>query len=158
MNFPPKYTKTARIEKLLQNLDTLKAAFSLVPITPQVSLNIRRTSFLKSSLFSARIEGNPLKLEDITQKTLKQPTSLKKREIVNILRALEFIYSKSPMIMALDLLKQLHAIVLADISPDAGQFRTEVSAIFNMAGVAIYLTPPPKRTGANSGSAGPFWV
>src|SRR3989344_4568480 len=145
MSFPPKYTKTARIRKLLQNLNTFKAAFSLVPITPKLSLNIRRTSLLKSSLFSARIEGNPLKLEDITQRTLRQPTSLKKREIVNILRALEFIYSKSPKIMTLDLLKQLHTIVLANISSEAGQFRTEVSAIFNMASVAIYLTPPPNK-------------
>ena len=117
----------------------------MVPVTPQVSLNVRRISILKSSLFSARIEGNPLRLEDISQTGIARSTSLKKREVANILRALNWTTQESPKEASLELLQKLHRFVLSDISPEAGKYRTEVSAIFNTAGVAIYMTPPPQK-------------
>lgn len=145
MKSSPVYRKTAHIFRLLQEIDILKSAFSLVPLPSQISLNIRRASLLKSSLFSARIEGNPLELADISHTTITRPISVKKREVANIVRALNFIYKESSPKMTPDFLQKLHRLVFSDISPDAGQFRSEVSAIFNTAGVAIYMPPPPSK-------------
>ena len=36
-------------------------------------------------------------------------------------------------------------MVMKNISPSAGIFRKEVSAIFNQAGIAVYLPPPPNK-------------
>ncbi len=145
MTIPPKYTITTRIQNLLRNLDILKVAFTLVPINPLITRNIRRASLLKSSIYSARIEGNPLEPYNISEHSLIHPTTLSKREITNIARALNFIDRESPKRLSLEYLKKLHAIVLEKISSDTGQFRTEVSAIFNEGGVAIYMTPPPQK-------------
>ncbi len=45
---------------------------------------------------------------------------------------------------SIEILKIHHSIILDRISPETGKIRTEVSAIFNEAGVAIYITPPPQ--------------
>ena len=145
MKTPPDYQTTLQITKLLREIEILKSVFSLIPINPQIITNIRRASFLKSSLYSARIEGNPLELSDVTNATFTPSSSMKKREVANILHALTFIYEESPQKMSQDFLKILHRIVLTDISPDAGIFSTEVSAIFNNAGVAMYMTTTPQK-------------
>ena len=96
---------------------------------------------MKSSLYSARIEGNPLELADIEAGYTK---SQKKREVFNIIGAIKFIDGDVRRgDIKKDLLLQLHGRVLKDISPEAGSLRHEVSAIFNQAGVAIYMPPAP---------------
>lgn len=44
-----------------------------------------------------------------------------------------------------DFLLKLHFAVLKDINPEAGHIRTEASAIFNQANVAVYLPPHPSQ-------------
>lgn len=101
---------------------------------------IQRVSLLKSSLYSARIEGNQLELVDFEVGN-KKPQ--KKREVFNITQAIRFIdrhvrrgnFKK-------DLLLQIHIRVLQNLNPDAGHLRREASAIFNQSGVAVYMPPP----------------
>ena len=104
---------------------------------------IQRVSLLKSSLFSARIEGNPLELSDLNS---KNADSLKKQEIFNIMEAVNFIETKIKKgKLSKSILLALHTNTLKNISSDAGYFREEPSAIFNSAGVAIYVSPSPSK-------------
>ena len=105
---------------------------------------IQRISILKSSLFSARIEGNPLTIDDFEKESNENE---KKIEIYNLKKAAEFINKKikTQSRISKKMILDLHSIVMNDLNSDQGRFRTEVSAIFNVAGVAVYMTPPPNQ-------------
>ncbi len=142
MKFPPFYNNTPAIESILKEIEILKEAFKMVGILPQQAVYLRRQSLLKSSLFSARIEGNPLTTRDITS-SFQNPKEKHKKEIANILKAFTYLENKNEKEVHLNLILSLHKIVMDYLSSDAGRLRTEVSAIFNQAGVAIYMTPSP---------------
>lgn len=130
------------MKKFLQQLEALRLAFELIKPSPAVTENIQRESLLKSSLYSAKIEGNQLTYEAV-QINLNNKTRAK-LEVFNLLTAYKFIYSKNaPQKISLSLIKKLHLKTMKNLMPYPGQFRHEQSAIFNQAGVAIYLTPPP---------------
>lgn len=146
MKFDYFYQKTNKIKKLIEDLTVLKRVIDLLPKLPEIEENLRRQSLLKSSLFSARIEGNKLKLESVSFTSVKNKKTLARLEIYNILKGLNFLYSKrSPKRLTKSLILKLHQTVLSEISPSTGYLRKEVSAIFNQAGVAIYLPPPPDQ-------------
>lgn len=139
------WRKTKEIEDYLQRLAVAKKVIDILPRFPYLEENLRRQSLLKSSLFSARIEGNKLRLKQI-QSMQDQPKqkNIAKIEVFNILKALRFLYSsRAPKRISKSLILKLHQMILKDISHSAGHFRQEPSAIFNQAGVAVYLPPPP---------------
>lgn len=142
MNIPPKYILTPKISQLLSSIESSKAVIDSISIPPEIELNIRRRSSLKSSLFSARIEGNTLTLEDLPKSSSKDQ---KRVEVFNILKALNWIYSRRAKDMSLKDIELLHQIVMNALieKNDLGKFRLESSAIFNAAGIAIYLPPRP---------------
>ena len=130
------------MKQLLQQLEALRLAFELIKPTAVVIENIRRESLLKSSLYSAKIEGNQLTYEAV-RTNLNNKTKAK-LEVFNLLMAYKYIYSKkAPKKVSLSLIKNLHLKTMKNLVSNPGQFRREASAIFNQAGVAIYLTPPP---------------
>jgi Fic family protein len=142
MKFPPVFTLTPEIQKILYDLDVLKAGFMLHPLPQHQEMMIRRKTILKSSLFSARIEGNTLEATDLD--TLERGNQdVEHREISNLVNAYESLPDVINRDVSLELIRELHKTVLMGISPDAGMFRTETSAIFNTAGVAVYVTPNP---------------
>ena len=145
MKFPPTCTRTPHIEELLKELEILKTAFSLIEVPPQKLIYLRRKSLLQSSLYSARIEGNPLRMEDIGNNTHVFSSSKHKREVININRAIARLTENPSTTLDIAWLLTLHQIVMEGISATAGALRTEESAIFNQAGVAVYLTPTPTR-------------
>ena len=57
--------ETPTIKTSLEKLEVLRQVINLLPRLPHLEEKLRRESLLKSSLYSARIEGNKLKLEDI---------------------------------------------------------------------------------------------
>ena len=137
------YRKTKKIKKLLQKLEILKQVVELLPNLPHIEENLRRKAFLKSSLFSAKIEGNKLNFEDIRNLGKNKPKSLAKIEVFNIFQAVNWLFSKrAPKRLSLSFILKLHSFVLNGISSRAGKLRRESSAIFNQAGVAVYVTPP----------------
>ncbi|HEV2339457.1 MAG TPA: Fic family protein [Patescibacteria group bacterium] len=113
-------------------------------IPEEIIDNFRRKSLLKSSLFSAAIEGNTMTLSQAEQ--LPENTSAKEQlEVVNILRAFSFLqHTQNPSINR-DFILQLHGFVMKDLAEKAnlGKLRMEPSAIFNEAGFAVYVAPPP---------------
>lgn len=128
------FTLTTKIQSLLNTLEGQRTAFCLIPVKPELTLNLRRHSLLNSALYSARIEG------------ITDSTDLDKLGIQNLERTYRWLYEQ-PLELKInpDVIKTLHTKSFYNLRSDAGHFRTEQSAIFNSAGVAIYLTPPPQE-------------
>lgn len=128
-----RWNNTEQIKKLLIELEALKLLFETLPQLPHVEEKLRRLSLLKSSVYSARIEG----FED----TELNP----KLESQNLLEVYNKIYSGVYSgELNLNLIKDFHKQVLKDIA-DGGHLRHESWAIFNQAGVAIANTPAPSE-------------
>lgn len=144
MVIPPKYVFTPELASLLQRIASAKSVIDTIIIPPEVETNIRRQSILKSSLFSARIEGNPLTLLEVTGKPSKDQ---RKNEVFNILKGMQTVHQRDKRDVTLSFLLELHQKVMTGLSDkkNLGGFRTEHSAIFNNAGIAIYLPPPPRQ-------------
>ncbi len=121
---------TSRANQLLIELEATKLIFNSYPNQPQLELNLRRQSLLKSAVFSARVEGY--------SDTVYSP----KKEGQNLLFAYLHIYSgKAPQKLSLSLIRRLHRIVLKR-NLTAGNWRGQPWAIFNQAGAVVYLAPP----------------
>lgn len=144
MKLPPEYKITSEILDLIAKIEANKIFISSLNISNLLKEKIQRTSTLKSSLFSARIEGNPLTLNEIQHEI---GDAQKKQEIFNILKAIKFIDKniKTDTKISEKLILNLHSIIMQDLTSERGEFRREVSAIFNQAGVAVYLPPPPAQ-------------
>lgn len=144
MLFPPKYFLTPKISELLQSIEASCEVISSVDIPIEIETNIRRRSTLKSSLFSARIEGNTLTLDELPKVSSR---SQKTKEVFNILKALNWLHEKSFKDLRTKDILRLHQMVMTSIieKQELGKFRTEVGAIFNSAGIAIYLPPRPSQ-------------
>lgn len=141
MQIPPKYTITSEMIELIAKIESHRMNFATLQIASQIKENIQRKSLLKSSLYSAHIEGNPLELSEVSLETSKEINNL---EIFNIIKASKFIENNiKKNSITKEILLKLHEFVLKNISPDAGHFRIESSAIFNEAGVAVYMPPSP---------------
>ena len=144
MKIPPVYTISDEMLSLITNIEAQRLYFSSLNLGDQIKENIQRVSLLKSSLFSARIEGNPLKISDF--EFGNETEEEKKEEVFNIVKTINFIDKDvRKNILTKNIILHLHSLVLQDIAPDAGHFRTEVSAIFNEGGVAVYMPPPPTQ-------------
>lgn len=144
MNIPPKYFLTPKISALLQRIEASKAVIDSFPIPPEIELNIRRRSTLKSSLFSARIEGNQLTMDDLPKASSKDQ---KKAEVLNILKATNWIYARSHKDITTKDILEIHKMTMQGLieKHDLGKYRTNIEAIFNSAGIAIYLPPRPSQ-------------
>jgi Fic family protein len=144
MLIPPKYILTSQITQYLQSIEASREVIETLTIPPEVETNIRRQSILKSSLFSARIEGNPLTLDDLNT---RPSADQKKREVFNILKALELVHQRGARDLTANNILLLHQKTMDGLigSENLGKFRKEVSAIFNAAGIAIYMPPPPRQ-------------
>jgi Fic family protein len=141
MQIPPKYTITPEMIELIAKIESYRMNFASLEIPSQIKENIQRKSLLKSSLYSARIEGNPLELSEVSFEKSKE---INKLEIFNIIKASKFIENNIKIgNVTKEMLLKLHELVLKNLNPDAGFFRKEQSAIFNEAGVAVYMPPSP---------------
>lgn len=133
---------TATYTQQLTHVTALATALRSLPITDQHQQHLHHLQTLKSSLFSARIEGNTLSLIKAKDIDFSQPKDISQLEISNILKAeaklrtLEIPFTQSK-------LTELHRLVLDTLSPQAGKLRTESSAIFDGVGNIVYLTPSP---------------
>jgi Fic family protein len=143
MLIPPKYRLTSNISELLSSIEASRAVIESTFIPPEIEMNIRRESTLKSSLFSARIEGNTLIFDDLNKIPSKDQ---KKLEVTNILKALNWIYDKKRnKVDTFDILN-LQKITMKNLinHENLGKFRHNMEAIFNSAGIVIYMPPPPQ--------------
>jgi Fic family protein len=141
MLIPPKYFLTPAISKYLSKIEASKEVVENISIPPEIELNIRRRSTLKSSLFSARIEGNPIILDEYP--TLP-PKDRKRVEIQNILKAINWIQERGKRSITEKDILTLHSIVMKGIEyEELGKFRKKHEGIFTTAGTVVYHAPPP---------------
>ena len=137
------YRDTEQISKLLTQIDTLRQLYKNLPENPQIKDILLRRSTLKSSLFSARIEGNKLTLEQLGDPNRKSQDK-QKLEVYQIYKAIKFVdnYRKAatPTFIC-----NIHQIVMENLTESPDRFRHEPSAIFNQAGLAVYLAPSPSK-------------
>ncbi len=135
------HTTNPQIEEYISRINTYKNLFDKLPKLSFVQENLLRKSTLKSSLFSARIEGNTLNMHDVE---LGQSQEEEKKEVFQIFEAL-----KKTRSLKNDLTKEivcdLHSIVMNGLASEIGKFRSEQTAIFNIAGVAVYMPPSPQK-------------
>ncbi|PIR43204.1 hypothetical protein COV24_04130 [candidate division WWE3 bacterium CG10_big_fil_rev_8_21_14_0_10_32_10] len=138
------YNNTRKIEELLKKIEVAKGILEYIPQLTHVENNLRRKSLLKSSVFSARIEGNKLTYDKVKHSNLNSK-DLEKKEIQNILTALQWLYSKnSQKTLNKNLILNLHTKVMSGITK-SGKFRNEFSGVFNSAGNVVYFAPPPNE-------------
>lgn len=142
MLIPPKYFLTTKISKLLSSIEGSKEVVDSVSIPIEVELNIRRKSTLNSSLFSARIEGNPLLPADLIATPSKD---LKKVEVNNILRAINWISERTARDITLKDITTLHEYSMKSIDyiENLGKLRKTHEGIFTSSGAIVYHAPPP---------------
>ena len=143
MIIPPIYRNTDEITQLLASIEGSKQVVESIQIPPEVETNIRRTSTLKSSLFSARVEGNTLTMDELTRSSATQ----KKLEVMNVLKAMNYLnQKKNKDISSTDILT-MHEIAMKGLIDldNLGTFRNNMEAIFNSAGIAIFMPPPPRQ-------------
>lgn len=144
MLIPPHYILTPKISEHLSKIESAKEVINSIPIPPEIEMNIRRKSTLKSSLFSARIEGNNLTLDDISRLPSKDQRQI---EVSNILKSLNLIIERPKKDLSQNDLLEFHRIIMKGLieKSNLGAFRKESSAIFNTAGIAIYMPPPHRQ-------------
>lgn len=129
---------SSQIEKIL----ILSKSLQFIPLNKNQKQNIFHTQFLKSSLFSARIEGNQLTLVQTKKINLSNPKEKNRKEVSNILKSLTQIKNIGTPFSLTNLL-DIHQMVMSDLIKNPGKLRNEASAIFDQYGTAIYLTPNP---------------
>ncbi|MBI5620583.1 Fic family protein [Candidatus Gottesmanbacteria bacterium] len=145
MKFPPIFTINPSIKQCLYDLDVLKAALLLHPIPESKAKFLREASILKSSLYSARIEGNPLTLADVGQLEAGVVNSDKHlQEVFNLSTIYSSLDRFAVQPFTLDCIREIHKVVMNGLISPSGLFRVEESAIFNSAGIAVYLPPAPR--------------
>ena len=135
------YTTNPRIVELIARINTYKTLFEKFPKLPQIHENLLRRSTLKSSLFSAKIEGNTLELYDIEFGSTK---SKERRAVLQIFSALKLLRSHKTLITE-EFICKLHSIIMDGLTSDLGRYRHEPSAIFNSEGFDVYIPPPPQK-------------
>ncbi len=142
LQIPPKYILTPKIVVLLQKIEGCRQVIDAVELPPEIELNIRRQSTLKSSLFSARIEGNTLTMDDLPKASSQNQ---KKQEVLNTLKAINWIYQRKSRDLSSQGILKIHELAMEGLldKHDLGRYRTNLEAIFNSAGIAIYLPPRP---------------
>lgn len=111
--------------------------FEQMDINPQVTKKIIHLGQLKSSLYSARIEGIAAGEKDfITSEDIKS-----KKEIYNIIKALNYLLSTKVDKINLELILKLHQFVCEDVIDMPGRLRNEAGAIYDQYGSVVYISP-----------------
>ena len=145
MEIPPKYNLTDDMVSLIAQIEAKKTLIENISVSSNVIITLQRRSLLKSSLYSAKIEGNKLGMSDLGS-FKKLNVDLKEiLEIENILSAFSFLNNIQKSIINIDFVLSLHSRVLKGLSDDLGKMRIEPSAIFNQSGFPVYIPPVPSE-------------
>src|SRR5574342_982678 len=87
MQIPPSYSISPNILSLLSKIEVNRQFVSLSTIPESIIIKLSRMSALKSAVYSARIEGNPLTPDEVEF----SDDELKKMEVENIIVAHDWI-------------------------------------------------------------------
>jgi len=139
----PHSSNPDNVKEIADQILALSGELLQKPVSHTKKQSIFHQQLLKSSLFSARIEGNTLTLAQSKEIDLKNPKQKTDLEISNVLKCLNNLH-KLPAKLSLKSITSIHKQVMDKIDHGAGQLRSESSAIFDGLGNVVYLTPEPK--------------
>jgi len=149
MKIPLEYIITNKSISFISQIESHKAHFQSLTIPDQIFQNLKHQSLLKSSVFSAQIEGNTLTPDDVEQNMHKNnDKQFERQEIENIIFALSSLRDRGiPDTIDLPYLLQLHKLAMHKLvhSSQTGMLRKQPSAIFDSNGNVVYMTPPPSE-------------
>lgn len=148
MTIPPVFTLNNKIISLLAKIEANRTYIQTLDIPDTIITNLTHQSLLKSSVFSAQIEGNTLTPEDMEEASEDEEKQYQRLEIENIITALSYMRDKGiPDNIDVPYLLQLHKLVMHKLvhASKTGILRKEASAIFDMYGNVVYMTPPPSE-------------
>lgn len=142
MRIPPKFTITKNIWILLNSIEEKTRILDKTRLPEIKWQRLVSENLLKSSLFSAKVEGNPLELKDTSHLSTKKREHL---EVRNLIRALKYISKNIHFNQKITerFICRLHAIAMGKIDEEAGLLRTKQNAIYNQYGFVVYMPPPP---------------
>lgn len=86
MTIPPRYSITPEILELIAKIEANRLFLNSVTIPEPLKEKIQRINILKSALYSARIEGNDLTIEDFDSTRQKAMLPPRQEEIYDIIR------------------------------------------------------------------------
>jgi Fic family protein len=145
MHIPPSFIITNTMITLLTKIEAQKTKLQIHTVPEKIVDNLTHISLLKSSVYSAKIEGNSLSPDDMEIDPVKDEKQYERQEIENIIQALSYLRDKGiPETIDMPYLLELHKLVMHGLvhSSLAGSLRKEPSAIFDKAGTVVYMTPP----------------
>lgn len=145
MEIPPKYKLTQEMLDLITQIEAKRTILSNIKVSSSLINNLQRQSLLKSSLFSAKIEGNSLNLSDLDGLEKLDPDLKERLEIENIISAFNFVRENPGKTIDIDYILDLHKMVMKGIASDSGKIRKKPSAIFNQSGFPVYIPPLPSQ-------------
>ena len=148
MNIPPAFTLNNKIISLLTKIEANKTYIQTLSLPDKIITNLTHQSLLKSSVYSAQIEGNTLTTEDMENTSEDEEKLYQRIEIENIIAALTYMRDKGiPQNIDAQYIQQLHKLVMKKLvhPSQTGVLRKDPSAIFDTFGNVVYMTPPPSE-------------
>jgi len=139
LKFPNK-SKPKGISEQIKKIEILARSLSHVPLTDKQRQYIFHKQLLKSALFSAKIEGNELKLSELKGLDLNESKS--KREVSNVLKARKLVESYKKI--DVKKVKNVHRAVMNSLMRSVGSFRAEPGTIYDKSGNVVYISPLPE--------------
>jgi Fic family protein len=146
MEIPPQFTITNKTITLLAKIEANKAYIQTLKIPDKIITNLTHLTLLKSSVYSAQIEGNSLTPDDIENAEEDEEKQYERQEIENIIQALTTLRENGiPDVIDVPYLLNLHKLIMNKLvhTSQSGVIRREPSAIFDGNGNVIYMTPSP---------------
>jgi len=115
--FKPNFKITPKIQNALIQIETTRQVIDLLPISPKIIANLRKTAKLMTTHYSTEIEGNRLNLREV--KKVVEGGSIKskkrdEREVLGYYEALnevEYIINNN-LIITEEIIKKLHSLII----------------------------------------------
>lgn len=137
----PTPVKLSSYAHQLGEIEGLVQALHYLPSQADRAQHVFHRQSLKSALYSARIEGNPLSMKRLEKMRANHFTNSHTHQVDGVMEALA--YSRritAPIKLAT--IKQLHRLVMGN-EVGSGNLRSQSSAIYDGYGNIVYLTPEP---------------
>lgn len=146
---PPKYHLTKDIVGLLTEIEANMTFINTINIPLELEQNIRKSSIMRSALFSSRIEGNTLTTAEVQSFSDLSSDDQRNVEVSNLYKVIEKLLSDFPgkkkKITTAEILRwqkyTMEGILFDEYS---GRFRKGHEGVFDSMGNVVYLAPAPQ--------------
>ena len=147
----PRYRITNRLLSVLEKTAALSAKISESRLQLPLRLRLEQEAVRRNTHASTSIEGNRLSLEQVAALSARREVradALQKREVVNYLKALPWVFRGSHRDLDEKNLLRLHFRITQGLlnKNKAGHYKTEQNYVTDGRGRIIYTPPSPAAT------------